>query len=789
MLVYGRERLKSLVPLHFGTRAAHKGAPFCNGVVDLQPMRRLFASAFLAVVAACAKHDAPAAPQPDAGDDDTLMCDPGANAPAAAPAHPVTAPFIARVDPFIGTGGGGFEVGNAFPGPERPFGMARPGPDTSSGSTPLSSSHCSGYAHDDVWIEGFSQMRMSGTGIVDYGQVGLMPTIGMSDEKHVQSKYRQRFSHATEKASPGYYAVTLDDTKIQVELTATDHVAVHRYTFPAGSDANVIVDAAHVISAKDQQVLASSVHVDDGAHEIAGLSRLSGGYSGRFGGVPVYFVARFARAFKASGTWASGAWASFDTSAGATVEVAVGLSFVDEAHARANLDAEIQPFDKARADAEAAWEKALARIELVARDDRDVKIFYTALYHALLMPTLATDVDGSYRGIDAQVHAASGFRYYTDFSLWDTYRTLHPFLTLVYPDVQRDLVQSLLEMARAYGSFPRWPLGIGETGGMLGDSAAVVLADSLLKGIAPVDYAAAYDFLKKSANTTMAEGGRGNLDEYKQNGYIAIESAGASASKTLEYALDDAALANMADALGHPDDAQALRARAKNYAKLWDPDTGFLVGRHADGTFPAQTPLGWQDWYAEGDAWQYTFLVPHDPEGLAQVMGGKDAMLAKLEQLFTHSACKPPIQSLPWPYYWAGNEPDIFAPWMFAALDDVARTAKYTRWVAASQYGDGPDGLPGNDDAGALSAWYLFAASGFYPQAGSDVYLLGSPIFPKITMHLPTGDLVIDAPDASAVARYPTKITLAGAPLDRPRVTHGQIGHGGTLAFTMSADP
>lgn len=747
-------------------------------------------AALLAAFASCKKHgDAAVTPAPAADDGDALMCEPQPDLAAPAnlgDAKPAAAPLVQWVSPFIGTGGTGYAAGSAFPGPQRPFGMVRPGPDTSNGHDATEFSHCSGYSHGDAYIEGFSHARMHGTGIADYGGVALMPTLGMTDAKQTQAGYHQRFSHATESARPGYYAVTLGDTGVRVELSATARVAAHRYTFPVGSDATVIVDAAHVLA--NTKPDKSVVHLDAAARTISGLSHVIGSYSARLGGIPIYFAAKFDRPFAKSGAWATGAWASFDASADGVVEASVAISFVDEDHAKQNLAAEAAPFDAVLAGATADWEAALGRVRLEGRSEKDFRIFYTALYHALLMPTLATDTDGSYRGADGKVHVAQGFRFFTDFSLWDTYRTLHPLLDLLYPDLARDMLTSLVDMGRMLGGMPLWPVVGGDAHGMLGDSAAVVFADALAKGVPNVDYAAAYEVLRKSA-TVDSPAGRGGLEPYTQGGYVPIESAGASASKTLEYALDDAALAGMASALGHADDAAMLTARAGAWKNLWDGAQGFVLGRHADGSFPPAIPASFSDYYSEGDAWQYTFLVPHDSAGLAQTMGGKDAMLAKLEQLFTHSACKAPAIGLPQPYYWAGNEPSLFAAWHFAVLGDSARTAKYTRWALATQYGDGPDGLPGNDDSGTMSAWYIFASLGFYPVAGSTTYVLGSPLFTRATLHLPGGDLVVDAPASTPRARYVGGVTLAGAPLSGFTVAHGDLVRGKTLGFAMRETP
>ncbi|MFW6023552.1 MAG: GH92 family glycosyl hydrolase, partial [Myxococcota bacterium] len=480
---------------------------------------------------------------------------------SAAPVRPAQAPLVQWVDPFIGTGGAGFGVGSAFPGPQRPYGMARPGPDTTLAEGAAGFYHCSGYYYDDPLIRGFSQVRPHGMGVPDYGAIGLMPTVGMSEAKTDQQGYRAAFSHDTEEASPGYYAVTVREPDIRVELTATERAGVHRFTFPEDSDAVVLVDVGHF--AADVDIIDGSVSVDADAGEVEGFAHLSGGYSNRFGGVPVHFVARFDRPFTSHGTWnagvlddtgapqegpATGAYLRFDAATDPTVQVAVGLSFVDIAHARLNLNAEVPAldFEVLRAEAEQAWEDALAAVEIEGRSERDFRLFYTALYHVLLMPTRADDVDGSYRGVDGAVHTATDFRYYTDFSLWDTYRTQHPLLTLLYPDYQRDFLRSLTAMARDGGYMPRWPLGIGYTGGMVGESATLVFADSVLKGLGGFDLQAAYDAMRATAMAPTPPdapyGGRGGIDEYLTLGYVPTEAGGGSVSKTLEYAYDDFAL-------------------------------------------------------------------------------------------------------------------------------------------------------------------------------------------------------------------------------------------------------
>jgi predicted alpha-1,2-mannosidase len=748
----------------------------------------------------------PPAPAP-VHDDDWTMCDPPVADAPDAPPRAAPAPRIQWVNPFIGTGGIGFGVGSTYPGAARPFGMIHPSPDTSTGRDATGFSHCAGYAYDDKYIEGFSLTHANGMGVPDYGTVGIMPVIGMTADKTKQSVRHQRFSKEREFASPGYYAVTLDDTNVEVELTAADRVGVFRMTFPPSSDAQVLVDLGHAL-ASGMEMKGGRVEVKPQTAELGGFVHLSGDYSGRYGGMDVFFAARFSRPFATYGVWKAGqlfasettregadagAYFGFDTASNASVELRVAVSFVDEDHARQNLAAEDADFDTTRKATEAAWEKALGVAEIEARSEREFRMFYTALYHALLMPTLASDADGSYRGIDHQVHQTGSFRYYTDFSLWDTFHTLHPLLTLLYPSWQNDMLQSLAAMGRDGGVMPRWPLGAGETGGMVGDSAAIVFADSYVKGVRDFSLREPYDVMKRQALGKPPAGavtnGRDGVEDYIRLGYVPIEGNSSSASKTLEYAYDDFALAQLADALGEAGDRDTFLKRSKSYANLHDPASGFLVGRHADGSFPPLSPTSFEDYYAEGDAWQYSFYAPHDVAGLAEKMGGRAQFLDKLEQLFTRSACKPKVVGLPQPYYWQGNEIDLFAPWTFSALDDWTRTSRWTRWVMESQYGDGPDGLPGNDDSGTMSAWYVFGALGFFPLAGSDLYFLGSPTLTRATLHLRGGDLVVEAPEARPRTRFAASATLNGQALARPRITHAQIATGATLHVTLRDTP
>lgn len=771
-------------------------------------MRRIAPLTLLGLLAACST---PTAETPDAGDDAAtpvdawmMMPDTGVDAgPPPAP-HAAATPLAQWVDPRIGTGGFGFnDLGNAHPGPQWPFGMIRPGADTcDSTGAAAGFLHTAGYHYGDTHISGFSHLRMHGTGINDYGVVALMPVVGATVERTMPTGLLAPFDRASEHAAPGHYEVTLGTdaaSAIGVELTASPRVGFHRITFPASGEPAVFVDLAH--TQMGVVIVDAAATLDDAAHEIAGQMHFSGGYSRRFGGVTMYFVMRFDQAFVAHGAWEPGALHAGDTTRtaitgglyvtfapGAVVRAAVGVSFVDLAGARANLDAEDHglDFDAAKADAIAEWERRLGVMELEGRSDTDMRLAYTALYHSLLMPTLAMDVDRRYRGVDQNVATASDFTYYTDLSLWDTYRTLHSLVTLLEPDTQLDFVRSMMAMAEVYGHYPRWPLGTGETDGMLGDPAAVVVWDSWARGIHGFDLAHAYEMFVPAADGTIP--GRGGVTSYTTLGYVSQEDGDSAAAMTMEYAIADDAIAHMAGELGMSADQARFAGRALNYQHTYDPSSGFFVSRHADGTFVTVNPMRWDDSYAEGDAYQYLWLAPHDPDGLAETLGGRDMALTRLRDFFQRSererrGAGPPV------YYWQGNEPDIHVPYLFAAWGAPDEAEVWSRWALRAFYDGSPTGLPGNDDSGTMSAWLLFTTLGFYPLAGSDQYLVGSPLFTHAVLHLPGGDLVIEAPAAWDPYPYVTSLTLDGATIGRERLAHGDITHGATLHFEQSDRP
>lgn len=741
----------------------------------------------------------------DAGTDAAIV-----DAGPPPPSRPAAEPLIQWVDPFLGTGGVGYnDLGNAYPGPTRPFGMARPGPDTSTETGTPGFNHCAGYSDRDLYVDGFSQTRMEGTGTPDYGHIGLMPIPAMEDAFVTQRGSRSLWVEGSREASPGYFSGRVQRGNVRTEITSTERVGIYRFTFEPGDPLAILVDIGHRLS-DDSTVMEGSVAIDLAAQEVTGYANIMAGYSGRVGGVPLYFVARFDRPFAAHGVWEgttrrdgeltavgglSGAWVSFDPGAGETVILEIGISAVDLAGARANLEAETVAFDfdAARLESERVWETWLSRVRVEGRDEGEFGRFYTALYHSLLMPTLATDVDGRYLGIDRAIHTASGFTYYTDFSLWDTYRSLHPLLTLLYPEAQLDFLESLSAMARDGGAMPRWALGPGYTGGMLGDPAAIVMADSYRKGLTDFDLRSGYDALRMSALgdvviPTAGYRGRGNAEVYDRLGYVPIETGGWSASKTLEFAYADYALGHLAEALGETADAARFFERAGSWRNQWDPAREFFVGRHEDGSFATQfREEQWQDYLSEGNPRQYLWLVPHDVPGLVEQLGGRDRALERLREFFAESEGErhtafPPV------WYWQGNEPDMHAAYLFTALGEPRESARWARWVAGAFYGDGPGGLPGNDDGGTMSAWLVFTYLGFFPFAGEDDYLLGSPFFTRAELAIGGGTFVIEAPESSTQEPIVTEAAVDSTPLTDFRLPHALIQPGSSLHLTMGPD-
>ncbi len=713
-----------------------------------------------------------------------------------------------HVDPMISTGGDGFGIGSGYPGPALPYAMVHPGPDTRpSKGTGSSVFHCSGYYYRDTRIAGFSMLRMHGTGEPDYGVIGLMPVDGMNDSRRDEEGYAAGFSHKDEQASPGYYSVKLS-TGIQVEITSTLRAALFRFTFPAGADPVVLLDFQHTLPGGKSG--GGSVTFT-GADTVAGWMKNIGGMSSRFGGFKVYADAVFDQTPSESGVWDDsglhagqqtatgtdlGAWLRFPSGTH-TVQARVGISFVDAQGASGNLKAEIPAFDfdGVKKKAEAAWHDVFSRIEVdpVKGSDADgteATILGTALYHSQLMPTLMSDVDGRAMGVQGNIVTSKTPRY-SDFSLWDTYRTLHPWLLFTEDPHNQAFADSLLSMAAEGGALPRWPLANGDTGSMIGSPGEIVMAESIAKGVKPaVGEQKAYELSRVDAfgPSPGKMGGRGSITDYLKYGYVPADKTSGSVSRTLEYASADYAMAAWAKALGKSADASALSKHAESWKTLYDPKVGFFHGKNSDGSFdpwPGETGGGGD--YTEGDAWQYMWLVPQDPEGLAATLGGTKKAIEKLDEFFKLSENETPLIGRR-KYYWHGNEPDLIAAWLYAAWGDPARTVKWVDWIVHTFYGTGADGLAGNDDSGTLSAWLLFASTGLYPVAGTDRYIVAAPRYPRVVLHRPSGDLELTT--TADPRKYPTvvSVTLDGKAVKGAYLTHAQLVGAHKLVFTMGAN-
>jgi predicted alpha-1,2-mannosidase len=703
---------------------------------------------------------------------------------APAPLPEVTDP-TAWVDPRIGTGGLGYNYGSCFVGAAVPHGLAKPAPDTDGHFGTIAFQHYSGYYADDDRIQGFSQLHLHGTGATDYGVLSLMPTLAFDPAKTTVVAYETHFDKTTEDAEPGYYGVTLDGD-IRVELTATARVAVHRYTLPAAG--SVVIDLAKTLDSG--MVDAASIAVDDAAREVTGQLHHLGGMSKGFGGYTVYFVARATSPFTHT-TWATGAQLALP--AGATT-IAIGMSFVSPEGARKNLDTEAASldFDAIAGAAHDAWAQRLGNVLLTGGNAAQRRTFYTSYYHAFLMPTVIDDVDGTYVLAGHAPAVATGYHQMSDFSLWDTYRTVEPLYGWLAPDSARDSAYSLLAFGTTFGAFPKWPVAIGESGTMLGASAEIAIADidarvyagdaSLAQAAYPILRAAAMD----STPPAGGRGGRDQVDVYMQYGYVPT-TAGRSASVTTEYSDDDFALAELAGKVGATADHDALLARRHGWADLYDPSVGFLRARNADGSFPATAfdPTAFTPDFAEADAWQSMWMTAnHDPDTLATTLGGADAAIAQLEMMFeltkqNWDQSDESAANFPRPYYWASNEPDINAAFVFAQLGRPDLTQKWVRWIVDTIYTDQPTGVPGNDDGGTMGGWYVLSTLGVYPIAGSDRWIVGAPRFPSARI----GTLQIVA-DGSGP--YVKSVDLDGVPLDTPEITQAQLASASVLHFVMS---
>jgi len=742
--------------------------------------------------------------------------------PAQAESAPVG--HAADVDPRIGTGGDG----HTYPGATVPFGMIQLSPDTAMPDFKHAYKWAAGYQYNDPTIMGFSHTHFSGSGHSDLGDVLVMPIAGdvrlePGDATQPGSGYRSRFSHDTEVEQAGYYAVTLADYGVRAELTAGQRIGWHRYTFPEGKPAHVLLDLRPSIYDYAGKVLWAHLRVEpDGT--VTGCRTTRGWAPGR----ELCFAMRFSqpmtsrelynretdnvyKGFAGPGNQPQdkdaqngrALVASFDFGQlKQPLEVKVAISTVSEVNAVANLDQDGAgwDFDARRAAATAAWNKALAVID-VEGSKAVTTSFYTALYHAMLAPTLSTDVNGEFRGPDHAVHRAhdanGDFNFYSTWSMWDVYRAEEPLMVLLRPDLSTLFIRSLIAAREAspFGILPVWAYQGLETWCMTGYHALPIIADAYIKGVRGFDAEAAMRAMVASATYAPY----GDLGDYMKLGYVPIDKEVEGASKTQEYAYDDWSLAQMAKAMGKTDIAATFEQRAGNWRHVWDPKTSFMRARLSNGQF--REPFdpnfaGYGSDYTEANAWQYSWYVPQDVAGLIGAFGGDAKFTAKLDQVFDAKVDPAQFKDVEditgligW--YAHGNEPSHHIAYLYDYAGAPWKTQQRLKQIMDSQYASRPDGLTGNDDLGQMSAWYIFTALGFYPVTpGSVEYAIGRPFVAHASIHLSNGHTFsVSADPLDDAHPYVGAVTLNGKPLDRVYLHHAEILAGGELHFSMQAEP
>ncbi len=730
---------------------------------------------------------------------------------------------IHLVDPMIGTG----PEGHTFPGATAPFGMVQLSPDTQIRPFKQSYKWAAGYRYEDTTILGFSHTHFSGAGHSDLGDLLLTPISGdevplepgKPDKPH--SGYRSRFSHSAEHAEPGYYAVTLEDSHVSAELTATERVGLHRYTFTqSGVQRHLLLDLRSSIYNYPGKVLWSRVTIHaDGT--ITGMRETRGWAPGR----QLHFAMRFSaplsghalynhedppppyRGFKTPGTSPQdtqsiegrGLEAVFDFAPSSTpLIVKVALSPVSEQNALANMAAETPAFDfdAVRARTQQAWREHLSHVEIHAPVATQ-RSLYTALYHALMAPSISMDVNGDYRGPDNQVHHAQDFHFVSSLSLWDTYRAEQPLMTLLEP-AQRtnDLVQSLLasQQESPFGILPIWQFQGIETWCMIGYHAVPIIADAYAKGIRGYDTRAALNAMVQSATYAPY----GNLGAYMKLGFVPVDHDDEATSKTMEYAFDDWTIAQTARAMGNTAVAQQFEKRSANWRNNFNQADGFVEPRLASGDYrtpfdPAKAGAG--SGFTEGNSWQYSWYQPQDEQGLINLLGGPDKLIAKLDAMFDQKvdpaqyAAVEDISGLIGQYI-HGNEPSHHLPYLYMYAGAPLKTQARLKQIVESQYHPAPDGLVGNDDLGQMSAWLLFTSLGFYPVApGSNQYVLGRPFVDRAVLHLPNSrTLTITSENLDDRHGFLKDVLLNGRTLGRSYVTHEELMQGGNLRFVFSTE-
>lgn len=699
--------------------------------------------------------------------------------------------YTQYVDPFIGAA----DNGHTFPGACRPFGMIQTSPVTGA----VGWRYCSEYMYADSIIWGFTQTHLNGTGCMDLGDILVMPFTG---ERHrTWDAYRSSFSKTSENATPGYYTVTLDQAKVKAELTATTHAALHRYTYEQADSASILIDLQHGPAWNEKQY-----HSQVNSCEVnwENDSTLTGHVNNKvWVDQDYYFVMQFSRPVidhfelpMAETEKGKRLVASFNIQPGEEVLMKVALSTTGVEGAKANMAAEVPgwDFEGIRTAAKADWNSYLSRIEVEGTDEEKTN-FYTSFYHALIQPNEISDVDGRYRNAADSVVNATGGKFYSTFSLWDTYRAAHPFYTLMVPERVDGFINSLVDQAEVQGYLPIWGLWGKENFCMVANHGVSVVAEAYAKGFRGFDAERAFNAIKQTQ--TVSHPLKSNWENYMKYGYFPTDLTEAeSVSSTLESVYDDYAAADMAKRMGKTEDAAYFARRADFYKNLFDSSTQFMRPKKSDGTWKSPfnpSQIGHAESvggdYTEGNAWQYTWHVQHDVPGLIALFGGEEPFLNKLDSLFTLKleTTQADVTGLIGQYA-HGNEPSHHVTYLYALAGRPERTQELIREIFDTQYSPKPNGLCGNDDCGQMSAWYMFSAMGFYPvNPVSGEYVFGAPQLPEFVLHLADGKtFTMKAEGLSEANKYVKSITLNGEPYTKNFISHADIVKGGTLVYQMT---
>ncbi|UJF30621.1 GH92 family glycosyl hydrolase [Kaistella sp. 97-N-M2] len=731
------------------------------------------------------------------------------------------------VNPFVGTK----NMGHTFPGATTPFGMVQLSPETNQEPyaidgkyNPETYRYCSGYQYEDETIFGFSHTHFSGTGHSDLGDFLVMPTVGelrLEPGKAEEPKggYHSQFSKDTEKASPGFYEVFLKDHGIKAELTATERVGFHKYTFPKSSDSHIILDLMSNIYNYDSKNVWTFVRVENDS-TVTGYRETTGWARTR----KVFFAMKFSKPFKSYGRkryekveyngfyrkfnenenfpeFAGRqirAYFDFDTAENESILIKFALSGVSTSGALKNLEAEIPgwDFEQVKKESAAKWEKELSKIEVETLTENDKRTFYTAMYHTMMSPVLYQDVDGKYLDIDQNIHNAKDFTNYTIFSLWDTYRALHPLYNIIQPKRNNDFIKSMLSHSRhsVHKALPIWSHYANENWCMIGYHAVSVLADAVAKNTTDADLNKMLEASRTSSNLKYYDG----IEDYLKYGYVPEDKSDASVSKTLEYAYDDWCIAQLAKKSGDLKTEAEYLKRSESYKNVYNPKSGFMHPKLADGTFKKEfDPMDTHgQGFIEGNAFNYGLYVPQNVPEMIRMMGGKAKFSKHLDEIFTTEIAEKYIEKNEditrdgiIGNYVHGNEPGHHIPYLYNYTNDAWKTQERVRNIMQKMYSSGVDGLCGNDDAGQMSAWYIFSALGFYPVLpGSDEYQFGSPNVKSAKINLENGKiLTIKTQNQAEKNVYVSKITVNGKEVKNHILKHADIANGGEIVFIMSS--